>query len=83
MNGISTLTQKGQIVIPKDIREKLELRPFDLVKFELEGDRIIAEPLNSVDEIFGIAGHGKKRLTKSAYKKIIKDSVMDKFKNRQ
>jgi len=77
------LTQKGQIVIPKDIREKLELRPFDLVKFELDGDRIIAEPLSSVDEIFGIAGHSKKHLTKSAYKKIIRDGVIDKFKNRQ
>ncbi len=39
MRGLeTTLTQKGQVTIPSEIRSRLGLKPRDKVVFELEGD---------------------------------------------
>ncbi len=39
MKGLeTTLTQKGQVTIPLEIRSRLGLKPRDKVVFELEGD---------------------------------------------
>ena len=48
------LSTKGQIVIPKDIRKKMGLKPGDKVKIELlEGKKAIIQPLVSPpEEIF-------------------------------
>lgn len=32
---------KGQVVIPKALRDRAQLQPGDEVEFELEGDRIV------------------------------------------
>jgi AbrB family looped-hinge helix DNA binding protein len=34
---VGTLSTKGQVTIPKDIREALGIRPGDKVRFDLEG----------------------------------------------
>jgi antitoxin PrlF len=34
----STLTRKGQTTVPKDIRERLGLKPGDKIKFIVHGD---------------------------------------------
>ncbi|RLE94815.1 MAG: AbrB family transcriptional regulator [Thermoprotei archaeon] len=39
------ITRKYQITIPKEIREKLNLRVGDLLKVELEDDKIVLRPL--------------------------------------
>lgn len=36
---------KGQIVIPKPIRERMGIRPSDVVTVDVEGDRVIVETL--------------------------------------
>jgi AbrB family looped-hinge helix DNA binding protein len=48
------VSTKGQIVIPKDIRRKMGLKPGDKVKIELlEGKKAIIQPLvNPPEEIF-------------------------------
>ena len=37
--SVSSITTKGQITIPKEIREALDLREGDKVIFTIEGDR--------------------------------------------
>lgn len=39
-----TLGEKGQIVIPKDIREYLGLKPGSEVIFEIEDDKVVIKP---------------------------------------
>jgi AbrB family looped-hinge helix DNA binding protein len=50
-----TVSPKFQVVIPKDLREKLNLRPGQLLfMFELEGS-LHLEPPRSIRELRGIA----------------------------
>ncbi len=59
---VGTLSTKGQITIPKDIREALGIRPGDKVRFDLEaGERAVlqkAEP-SRLTEILGRLGPSK------------------------
>jgi len=53
----TTLSTKGQVVIPKQIREKLGLTPGTVFKIRLEGKSIILEPITEPpNEIFVEAG---------------------------
>jgi AbrB family looped-hinge helix DNA binding protein len=38
------LSTKGQVVLPQQIREKMNLRPGDLLRTQIEGDRIVLIP---------------------------------------
>jgi AbrB family looped-hinge helix DNA binding protein len=42
---ISVLTSKGQMTIPKEVREALNLRPSEKVIIVVEGNRAILQPL--------------------------------------
>lgn len=43
----SSMTQKGQITVPAEIRTRLGLKPRDRVRFELSDDTIIVTPVAS------------------------------------
>lgn len=77
------MTQKGQVAIPKGIRDYFGLKPFDKINFEVKDNRIIAQPVLSLKQLRGIAHvPGQKPLSKKAMKKIIRDAVVEKFKRK-
>ncbi|PIU55326.1 MAG: AbrB family transcriptional regulator [Chloroflexi bacterium CG07_land_8_20_14_0_80_51_10] len=43
--GVATLTSKGQITIPKEVRKALELESGDKVEFIIDGKRAVVIPL--------------------------------------
>lgn len=51
----ATLTSKGQITVPKQIRESLHLHNGDKVQFLLrnDGEAILKPITKTVDEVFG------------------------------
>ena len=55
MPALATITSKSQITIPKDVREKLKLRPKDRLLMTVQGDRIIVIPIRMrpLSELFG------------------------------
>lgn len=53
---LASLSTKGQIVIPKKVRDRLGVRPGTRFRVELEGDRILLVPLR---ETVGAALFGK------------------------
>ena len=41
----ATLTSKGQITVPKEVRERLRVKSGDVLEFEISGDgRILVKP---------------------------------------
>jgi len=43
----TTLTSKGQLVIPKAVRDALHLKPGTSLSVTTDGDRIVLEPISS------------------------------------
>jgi antitoxin PrlF len=50
---LATVTTKGQVTIPKDIRDRLGIRPNDRVEFVLENDRAVLMPVRSLRDLRG------------------------------
>jgi AbrB family looped-hinge helix DNA binding protein len=52
----TTLTTKGQVTIPKALRDRLGLQPFDRIEFELVGDDTLQlrKTGASLEEVIGI-----------------------------
>ncbi|MGH7557327.1 MAG: AbrB/MazE/SpoVT family DNA-binding domain-containing protein [Gemmatimonadota bacterium] len=54
----STLTSKGQVTIPKAVRDRLGLRPGDRLEFSIESDgTMTVEPLGPDGEERPLAGY--------------------------
>ena len=53
----TTVSEKGQITIPKRLRDRLGLRPGTVLDFEEADGRLIGRrlaPVDSLDELYGI-----------------------------
>lgn len=61
----STLTSKGQLTLPKAIRDRLNVRPGDRVEFRLteEGEVMVEAASQDLRTLRGILKPGKVRLT--------------------
>jgi len=59
MSKSSTISSKGQITVPQEIRKRLGLVPGDRVEFAVEGDRTVIRPvrseINPFEKFIGIA----------------------------
>jgi AbrB family looped-hinge helix DNA binding protein len=60
MNRITTVSTKGQLVIPAEMRESLGIEPGSRIALTLQGPRIILEPVSEklVDETRGLFAGG-------------------------
>ena len=81
MEGISTLTQKGQVAIPKAIRDYLRLKPFDKIHFFIKDEKIVAEPITSIENMRGFIKTNK-ILSKKELKKTVQEAVLNKYAHR-
>jgi AbrB family looped-hinge helix DNA binding protein len=57
---LATVTSKGQVTIPKEIRDLLHIRTNDKVDFVLEGDRVVLAPVKTLLDLRGAVRSGKK-----------------------
>ncbi|MGA8503544.1 MAG: AbrB/MazE/SpoVT family DNA-binding domain-containing protein [Candidatus Sulfotelmatobacter sp.] len=59
MNNSSTISSKGQITVPQEIRKRLGLQPGDRVEFVAEEGRTVIRPVrtevNPFERFIGIA----------------------------
>lgn len=58
MTYVTTLTQKGQVTIPHQIRKYLGLRPYERVSFEQKGNLIV---LKSATDFLSLKGSVKSK----------------------
>ena len=65
--------EKGQVVIPKQLREEFNISPLDCVEFDLEDGKITLRKVNERDplEAFSEAKRlAKRKFTEADFKKI-------------
>jgi antitoxin PrlF len=59
MKNSSTISSKGQVTVPQEIRKRLGLVPGDRVEFVVEEDRTVIRParseVNPFEKFIGIA----------------------------
>ena len=68
------LGPKGQIVLPKDIRDMLGVKPGNEVILEVTGDEVKIKPANKPETYFDRFGNTSRKLTKLVdIKKIIEE----------
>ena len=60
MTYTSSLTQKGQVTIPQEIRKHLKLKPTDKVFFIKHKENVILKPSRSFMDIEGSVKHSVK-----------------------
>jgi antitoxin PrlF len=53
MKNSSTISSKGQVTVPQDIRKRLGLEPGDRVEFVMEEGRTVIRPARSEANPFG------------------------------
>lgn len=54
MGQVTTLTSKGQVTIPKEIRDELGLKPHDKIRFSFEnGHVVLRKAYPSLEEVVG------------------------------
>jgi AbrB family looped-hinge helix DNA binding protein len=78
--AISTVTSKGQVTIPKRIREQLRLKTGDKVDFRIEDDGTIrVYPVaRRVSEVFGVfASKATKRYSTSELNKRVEKAFRE------
>ena len=51
--SLATVSSKGQVTLPSQIRKILGIRSKDMVQFIIRGDEIIIKPLRSFRELRG------------------------------
>ncbi|MBA2766015.1 MAG: AbrB/MazE/SpoVT family DNA-binding domain-containing protein [Solirubrobacterales bacterium] len=55
----STVSERGQVTIPKDVRDRLGIRPGQILEFSAEEGRLVATKSaqrDPVDAVYGILG---------------------------
>lgn len=78
----ATITTKGQITIPKKIRDKLRLNAGDKIEFVLldNGEAIMRPVSKRVDDVFGILHKtGQKTVTVEQMNEKIRQKMKDHF----
>jgi AbrB family looped-hinge helix DNA binding protein len=75
------MTSKGQITVPKDVRQKLGLRPGDRIRFILEADgRVRLMPAKrDIAELVGFLPKPKRALSIEEMDEAIGRAVAEKF----
>ena len=51
---MATMTSKGQVTIPKEVRDQLHLKPHDKLTVTIDGNRAVLQPLHG--DILGMRG---------------------------
>ncbi|MBU4485602.1 MAG: AbrB/MazE/SpoVT family DNA-binding domain-containing protein [Candidatus Delongbacteria bacterium] len=78
----ATLTTKGQVTIPKEIRDSLNLHTGDMIEIIIinEGEAVIRPVTRTVDELFGkLHKKGMKTFTVEEMDEAIRKKVKEEF----
>ncbi|MBI4454819.1 MAG: AbrB/MazE/SpoVT family DNA-binding domain-containing protein [Acidobacteria bacterium] len=72
---LRAIGEKGQVVVPKDIRDHLHLKPGSTVVFEVRGDGVILRPEKTGKEFVDQFCTTRRKLRKPVSIKQIKKTI--------
>ena len=81
--ALATLTNKGQVTIPKEVRDSMGLHPGDKLEFVItESGEALFKPVNKkVDDVFGrLCKHGRKPVSIEEMDAVIRQKMQESFK---
>ena len=78
---VATVTSKGQVTIPKEVRDALRLGTGDRVAFIVRGDGVVELRPETVDlrELYGLLKHGGKPVPVEEMNQGIGEAVVESF----
>lgn len=76
MQLVTTVTSKGQVVIPKVLRDQFLIKPFDRMVFKTADNKIIVEPVPTVSEMVGFI-RTNKHFTEADFEKAIEEGATE------
>jgi antitoxin PrlF len=81
--SIATITSKGQVTLPKEMRRKLHLEAGEKIDFRVDEETGVATvvPINKrVEDVFGLMSRKKgKRVSVEEMNKAVKDKFQREF----
>lgn len=76
----SSVSQKGQVTLPKLVRNKLAIKAKDKVVFRVEGDEVRIVPMRmSLDDVYMSVPALKAPKTLAEMREIIHDELAERF----
>ncbi len=72
---LAKVTTKGQVTIPKKIRDVLRIQPNDRIDFERDGEKIIMVPIKTLQDFRGAVRTKRKSSTFEAERSKAKAAV--------
>jgi len=81
MRLVTTISRKGQVVVPKKVREEIGLSTSDLLRVEAKDGKVVMSPVSKTDEVFGMF-KARGVITKSDIKSSYRRAVMAKIAKR-
>lgn len=75
---LSTVTVKGQVTIPKEVRDFLHIYPNDKVDFVIEGGRAVLVPVKTLKELRGAVA-AREGATITVERKAARRAVADRL----
>ena len=81
--AVATITTKGQVTIPKNIRDTLKLHSGDKIEITVtkDGEAVIRPIANKVDDIFcKLYKQGRKAVSIESMDSAVKNRMKGKFK---
>jgi antitoxin PrlF len=78
----ATITGKGQVTLPKEVREHLQVRDGDKIRFTLDGDgrRVVATRGGPrLSDLFGVLGKPPRSLTLKEIDETIAQAAVDRY----
>ena len=81
MRLVTTISRKGQVVVPKKVREEIGLSTSDLLRVEAKDGKVVMSKVSKTDEVFGMF-KARGVITKSDIKSSYRRAVMAKIAKR-
>ena len=59
----SKLTSRGRVTLPKAVREALQLKPGERIRYVIQGNQVLLLPSLPAERLFGMLKHGGPPMT--------------------